>query len=114
LFWDRYLFFYQMMTSSAKDRAQMAGPQTISIAPEALCWSSQGSSAQMNWLAFQRIVPAKDHLFIFSASHTAHVIPKRAFPSDEAFRDFCDAAQVYWATAQENARESPNASSARR
>jgi hypothetical protein len=110
LFWDRLTVWYIVTTQSAEDRAKMARVHTISIAPEALYYSSQHSNEKTGWLDIQRIVLAKDHVFIFVFSHGGHAIPRRAFALDEAFRAFGKTVQGHWATARENPGKNPPAS----
>jgi hypothetical protein len=109
LFWYPLQVWFIVTTQSAEDRAKMARVHMISIAPEALYYSSQHSNGKLGWLDIQRIVLMKDHVFIFVMSHSGHAVPRRAFASDEAFHPFGETAQGHWATARENADKNPAA-----
>ena len=67
------------------------GPREIVLAADSLITNSKDHRAEFKCSAFERFKADKHHLFIFLASNSALVIPKRAFGSRERFDAFAGA-----------------------
>jgi hypothetical protein len=67
----------------------------IVLTPEAVEGSTEVSTARTLWEGVLKVAATETHLFIYLAPTQAIVIPGRAFPSDEDFDDFIDAARDY-------------------
>ena len=73
----------------------MFGPQRVAIAPEGILASNKTSESKLAWAAVQQVAEGEKHLFLFTSTMHAIVIPKIAFKSDEAKREFVRLVESY-------------------
>src|SRR5262249_717078 len=113
LFWIRITLWIIVRSQSAADKAKMASVHTLSLTPEALLYSWEDSRDRRVWSGIERIAVTDDHVFFFIMSQAGHAVPRRAFASNEAFREFAETAQRYKKEAEEQARSRPPATGIR-
>jgi hypothetical protein len=70
-------------------------PQLFQIGPKCLVVSAADAQSMLLWQAIHRIDTTADHAFIYIDPNIAHVLPKRCFPSDEAFDKFVEQMRQY-------------------
>jgi hypothetical protein len=79
---------------SEGDNRAIIGHQTITVLPEGLFCKTSAGESRLNWIAIDKIVQNDDYIFLYTGAVNAIIIPKEAFPTDEAeqkFLDFIDA-----------------------
>ncbi|HPF38222.1 MAG TPA: YcxB family protein [Phycisphaerae bacterium] len=67
----------------------------VTIRPERLVVVEEYSQTQRLWPGVPRIGSTDSHIFFFIGELMAYVVPRRAFPDDQSFREFRDAAEMY-------------------
>jgi hypothetical protein len=70
-------------------------PQHMTLTPEAVMHRTEHASGSTEWAGIQHVGITATHIFIFTTSTTAFVVPRRAFASDESFNEFAQTAQKY-------------------
>jgi hypothetical protein len=75
---------------SEGDNKAFFGHQTITVSPEGLFSKTQVGESKLNWTAIDKVVQNGDYIFIYNSAVSAIVIPKVAFPTDEAKQEFLD------------------------
>ncbi|QDU10180.1 YcxB family protein [Gimesia aquarii] len=61
---------------------------SISFDDTGISESSSSGNTIRNWSAVQRIVVSNDHIFVYTSSLEAFIVPKRAFDTDDRFNAF--------------------------
>lgn len=77
------------------------GEHTITIMPDGLHEQTAVCDSLQRWEGVQHIAENSRYIFLFIDTHMAHVIPKRAFPSDAAWQAFLAQAREYWREGKE-------------
>jgi hypothetical protein len=67
----------------------------VSITPEQLCYSNSVSAAAYQWSLIEKIARTDAHIFIMIGKGAGHIIPRRAFPSEDEFTTFYETARRY-------------------
>jgi hypothetical protein len=75
------------------------GPRRITLTPEFVMHSSPYTQSATRWIAIERVDPQPQALYLYVSSNSAHIVPRRAFASEDDFRTFIDAAQEFHARA---------------
>lgn len=65
---------------------------TITLADDALVEATPFNENRTLWGGIYQVVDAADYIYIFVSLHSAHIIPKRAFPDAESARQFYERA----------------------
>jgi hypothetical protein len=73
----------------------LVGERRITIAPEYVVCSSPGIQQVARWTGVERVLIEKDYLFIFLTALDALVLPRRAFNSEQHFREYALLAEKY-------------------
>jgi hypothetical protein len=60
----------------------------LTIAREGLVLDTAYSKLIQEWPAVWKVEATADHVFLFTASESAHVVPRRAFHSEKQFEEF--------------------------
>jgi hypothetical protein len=71
----------------------------LTIAPEGFTEVTSVNRTEHSWIGVQKIARSSDHLLIYIASNHAHVVPRRAFPSDAEWNEFCRQCEQFAAAA---------------
>lgn len=85
------------------ERHGVLGEHTITLPPETLQERTAVNDSKTVWRSLYRIDSTADHLFIFTQPNTAHVIPRRAFPTPASAEAFLATAQRYFEAARAQA-----------
>jgi hypothetical protein len=70
-------------------------PHRLSIGADGLTASGGTAQTVYFWPSIERIDATDDHAFFHSTPNTVVILPRRAFPSVEAFRGFIERARSY-------------------
>jgi YcxB-like protein len=70
-------------------------PRRLTVTPEGVAEVSEASYLQYDWSAVWAIVRLPDHVLVLLSSEGGLVVPRRAFHSDEHFREFVALAEQY-------------------
>jgi len=61
---------------------------TITLGEDAIVESTSVDEHKKNWSGVDRVVADSNYIYIFLTPQMAHIIPKRAFPSEESAESF--------------------------
>jgi hypothetical protein len=67
---------------------------TITLSENVIITESAYARSEIQWTAAQKLVRTRSHIFIYITQHSAFIIPKRAFDSDDACDQFWNACQA--------------------
>jgi hypothetical protein len=84
---------------------KLGGWRRLSISPESISFTGKLMTASALWEAVEQIAVTEDHAFFFTTRRTGFVLPARAFPDEEAFREFVKTARYYRRAAADNSTE---------
>ncbi|MGC8856472.1 MAG: YcxB family protein [Anaerolineae bacterium] len=87
------------------DRQRFFAPSEYRFTPQGISITSELSHSEVRWQAVEQIGCLPQHVCLQIGS--MHVIPRRAFESDEAFQQFCQAVQEFYQQALEEQPPSP-------
>lgn len=73
----------------------LVGERRIAISPEYVVCSSPGTQQVARWSGVERVLIEKNYLFIFITALDALVLPRRAFNSEQHFREYALLAEKY-------------------
>lgn len=76
----------------------LTGLRRVTISPLFLIYSSPLSQSAMRWVGIERILVEPDNLFILVSTLQPMVLPRRAFNSEQHFREFALHAEKYRVT----------------
>ena len=65
---------------------------TLRLAEDQFYHETPFAKTELKWSILQKLHRTRQYIFLYVAQHSAHVIPRRAFSSDEewdAFYEFC-------------------------
>jgi Mn2+/Fe2+ NRAMP family transporter len=74
----------------------LLGEHTITISPEGIRERTAVNDSTHSWDGIHAIVDDKQHVYLFIDTHMAHIIPKRAFDSENGAQAFLITARQYW------------------
>jgi hypothetical protein len=83
--WPRLLWGLAMQSPANR---WLRGPLSLCVTPEGLSQSSPVSSTHYDWSVVRAIAESSDHVCFLITSHDGFVVPRRAFLSEEHFREF--------------------------
>jgi hypothetical protein len=63
---------------------------TITLDESGLTEATPYNTSAYRWKAIQKVVQTRQHLFLFIAQHSAHVIPRRAVTSEDKWKNLHD------------------------
>ena len=86
-------FTILMQLVLATEKQGFIGPHTFEIRDDAFVEVSSGSSTTTRWGNIARIFVFRKYLFVMISMYRVHIVPRRAFRSDDEFRQFIDAVQ---------------------
>ncbi|HXQ37465.1 MAG TPA: YcxB family protein [Anaerolineales bacterium] len=66
----------------------MLTKQTLTLTDNLLICESEYVKSELKWKAVQRIVPAKNYVFLYLSELGAMLVPKRAFDSKDQWENF--------------------------
>jgi hypothetical protein len=78
---------------------KMSEPQTFVIGPESFTITDSNTTSTSRWDAIQNVALTEEHAFLFIDLKTAHVLPRRAFVSEEDFQELVAEIKRYRAEA---------------
>ncbi len=67
----------------------------LSLPREAVTDKTETAKAKTMWKDVRRIVTTKRHVFIYTSTEMAHIIPKNSFSDESKCREFVEAAKRY-------------------
>ena len=73
----------------------LTGLRRVTISPQFLVWASPVTQAISRWIGVEKVLVEADCLFIFVSAMSAYVLPRRAFNSEQHFREYAAAADRY-------------------
>lgn len=82
------------MLSEGNNNA-LLGHQVVSLSPEGIFVKNQASEAKIIWSTVGRITDNDKHVYIYTSSINALVIPKYCFQSEKAKQDFLEYVNKY-------------------
>ncbi|MFC1928097.1 YcxB family protein [Chloroflexota bacterium] len=74
---------------------KLTGKHKLSIATDAVTDSSDVGESITRWNAVEWIESTDQYLFVMVRGSGPHIVPRRAFANEEAFRQFVDTAKAY-------------------
>jgi hypothetical protein len=77
----------------------LLGEHTITIGPEGIRERTVVNDGTHTWDGIHTIVADKHHIYLFIDTHMAHIIPKRAFASENEAQAFLNTSRQYWKAA---------------
>ncbi len=100
------IFFVIVLRSAKSDRAKLfetepalKEPQTTEITPQYLRHQDATGEVKTRWQGINKVVETATHIFLWISPSQAHVVPKRAFASEEDATTFAQNATNYWKSA---------------
>jgi hypothetical protein len=87
------------LTRNPENR-KMLGWRRYVIGPEGVGIQLEGFSDRIMWGVVKDIAETEDHAFIKVSNVEVYFVPRRAFASDDEFREFVETARGYWDRAQ--------------
>jgi hypothetical protein len=75
------------------------GEHTLTLAAEGFTTACSANESKINWSGVERIDSDEQYIYIYTSPLQAHVIPKRAFSSDEEAMTFLQTAERFRANA---------------
>lgn len=75
------------------------GEHTLTLGAEGFATSCSANDSRVSWSGVERIDSDEQYIYIYTSPLQAHVIPKRAFSSDEEASSFMQAAERFRADA---------------
>lgn len=88
---------YILLTSTEKNG--VLGKHTYQITPEGLRESTSSNEGLQKWVGVQAVGKSAGFIFIRISGHLFHLIPRRAFGSQDEFESFWVGARDLWQTA---------------
>ncbi len=71
------------------------GPRRMTLTSQFVMHSSPFTQSAVRWIAVEKVDPQAVALYIYVSSNAAHIIPRRAFASDDDFQTFVHTAQEF-------------------
>jgi hypothetical protein len=80
---------------AGRNAEKVLGWRRVVIDAQGVHITSKVSSTTCLWDGIDEVATTNAHVFFYIMTNSAFVVPRRAFPSDQAFDDFVDAARRY-------------------
>jgi hypothetical protein len=74
---------------------KVLGTHHVTLTPEAFVARTETSTNSSQWSGIEEIASTPTHAFIYTGPATAHIVPRRAFESDQTFRNFVETAKQF-------------------
>lgn len=71
----------------ATSTSALLGPKRYEIGEDGLRFSSNHGGGYLLWSGIDHLEIGPEAIYIYIAANSAHILPRRAFPSEEAFAD---------------------------
>jgi YcxB-like protein len=81
----------------------LTGEHTITLSPDGLQERTRVNDSITDWAGLHSIDASQSHIFIYTQPAMAHIIPRRAFPSERDADEFLNTARQYFEEAREQA-----------
>jgi hypothetical protein len=78
-----------------KDVDKFLAERHLRIAPESLTHATEFGMETLPWKAIEKIALSADHVFLFSSSTAAYIVPQDAFATGADFEEFVQLARRY-------------------
>ncbi len=75
---------------------KLTGKHKISITPDALTDITDIEESTTRWNAIEWIASTDQYLFMTVRGSGPHIVPRRAFTNEEAFKQFVDTVNTYY------------------
>jgi hypothetical protein len=85
-----------LKTYSATKSKGVLGKHTLMIESSGVTEKSSASESKSTWSGVERIADDSHYIYIFTSPLQAHVIPKRAFRSNEESQTFLETAKTFF------------------
>jgi hypothetical protein len=82
------------MLSEGNNKA-LLGHQVVSLSPEGIFVKNQTAESKIIWSTVDKVVENEKHIYLYTSSINALVIPKNCFPSEKEKRDFFEYANKF-------------------
>jgi hypothetical protein len=102
LTWRRRLIRRTRRALQGKEYAAYLGWQHLAIDPEGLTQANEELSVTLKWARVTSIEMATEHAFFYVPNGAAFILPRRPFPSVDAFTEFVETAKRYWGAAKKS------------
>ena len=79
----------------ASEKHGFIGPHQFEIRPDGFSETTKGTTTVTNWAGVQRLFRFRSYLFLMISTFRVHIIPRRAFESEEAFQNFADSIESH-------------------
>ncbi|MEW6533200.1 MAG: YcxB family protein [Thermodesulfobacteriota bacterium] len=66
----------------------LLGKHMLQLLPDTIVETTDHGETSVSWDAVEKIVKAGDKIYVYINAVTAFVVPRRAFPTEEAFNEF--------------------------
>ncbi len=73
----------------------LLGHQVISLSPEGIYTKNPTTESKINWSAIGRVVESDAHVYLYTSSINALVIPKKCFRTEKERQDFLEYVNKY-------------------
>jgi hypothetical protein len=81
--------------NQGRNAEKLLGWRRFSIDAEAARNTTDFASVTYLWKGIDKIVTTREHAFFYFTTQLAFILPRRAFPDDQAFNDFVETARRY-------------------
>lgn len=71
----------------ATSTTALLGPKRYAIAEDGLRFSSNHGGGYLLWSGIDHLEIGPEAIYVYIAANSAHILPRRAFPSEQAFAD---------------------------
>lgn len=90
-----------------KGRDNLIGRHEISITPRGLTDTADVGQSAARWSAVEYVAFTDQHLFVLVRGAGLHIVPRRAFVDEAAFRQFAETARAFHRAASAQSAELP-------
>jgi hypothetical protein len=90
-----FLFVVTVLRKRAPEKNPLNVRLRMTLTPAGVRVTTPTSSTLDRWPDIQSVGVTDDHLFLYTDSIIAHILPRRAFPNDTAFHAFVDCVYDY-------------------
>ena len=77
----------------------VTGRHKFTLASDAVTDKTGSGKTKTKWRDVWKLVATNYYLYVYISDTSAHIVPKRAFDSEEEFREFVDTAMRYYRAA---------------
>jgi YcxB-like protein len=75
-------------TYQAGKNAGLLGPHTVELTDEGVVERTPVRELKVKWEAVEKVASSDEHLFVWTSGFNALVVPRRAFPDEDALKAF--------------------------